>query len=315
MWNDPAGLPPFRRKDGKDHQLTDADIRRLLANGVLVRLAHGLLVGYRRGELAIEKPAELALRVQAMQRRYPIGYAGFRTAAALHRLWLIGGSGPVHLVRVRGYPREKHDVLVETADLPPEHRCVVEGVAATSLVRTTVDVCGRLEPGEGLSIIDSALRRGATKIELEAVCEFFDLHDGSRVRELVALGDPASQSALESVSRWLFHEARLPPPELQTLIGDAGGPFASVDFYWKREGVVGESDGLLKYDNDPDDPVKAELESNALRREKLRQERLERMGLIVVRWTFDDAVNHPHNVVERVRDALQRGARRRSGAA
>src|SRR4051794_16678216 len=148
MWDDYAGLPPFRRRDAGEHGLTDADVRRLTKHGVLVRLAHGLLAGYRRRELAVELPEQVALRVQAMQRRYPIGVAGCRTAGALHGLWIVGHSGPVHLLRVKGFPREKHDVWVETTILPPEHRCVVAGVVATSRERTTVDLAQRLDPGE-----------------------------------------------------------------------------------------------------------------------------------------------------------------------
>jgi very-short-patch-repair endonuclease len=117
------------------------------------------------------------------------------------------------------------------------------------------------------------------------------------------LADDQSQSALESMSRWLFHARKLPMPEIQVLIGDDTDPFALADFYWREAGVIGEADGLLKYDGSPD----------ALRKEKLRQERLERLGFIVVRWTFDDLMNRPNEVVARVRDAIQRGLRKRSG--
>lgn len=303
MWDDHAGLPPFRRGDAGDYGLTDADVRRLLNHGVLIRLAHGLLAGYRRKELAVEEPSQVGLRVQAMQRRYPIAIAGYRTAAALHTLWIVGHSGPVHLLRERGFPREKHDVWVETASLPPHHRCVVEGVVATTIERTTVDLAQRLDGGEALALVDSALRSGVTKDQLFAMCDALCIDAKAWVRGPISLGDDRSESALESMSRWLFHDNRLPAPELQALLGDDDGPFASVDFYWKDEGVVGEADGMLKYDETPE----------ALRAEKLRQERIERMGLIVVRWTWADIMNKPALTVRRVREALIRGAARRAG--
>jgi hypothetical protein len=74
MWNDYAGLPPFRRRDAADYGLTEADVRRLLLHGTLIRLAHGLLAGYRRRELAEEDPQQLAIRVQAMHVAIPSGW-------------------------------------------------------------------------------------------------------------------------------------------------------------------------------------------------------------------------------------------------
>jgi hypothetical protein len=304
VWNDYAGLPPFRRIDAPQHGLTDADVRRLLARGVLVRLAHGLLAGYRRPELACDAPQAVALRVQAMQRRYPIAVAGYRTAAALHELWLVGHVGPVHLVRARGWPREKHDVLVSTAALPAEHLCVVAGVAATTVGRTVVDLADALSGGEALAVADSALRAGLTTAALHSTAAELGYSSTGHLHRVLSMASADSQSALESMSRWLFYVSRIPRPEIQVLIGDGEGPFALVDFFWREHGVIGEADGLLKYDGAKD----------ALREEKRRQERLERRGFTVVRWGFEDVVNHQAATVARVRSALARGEVRRRPA-
>jgi very-short-patch-repair endonuclease len=53
---------------------------------------------------------------------------------------------------------------------------------------------------------------------------------------------------------------------------------------------------------------------DALRKEKIRQERLERMGFIVMRWGFDDVTDRPAGTVARVRAALDRGAARQRWA-
>src|SRR5690349_1830614 len=47
MWNDVAGLPPFRRDQAPDW-LTDAHIRRALRAGDLVAGRRGVLLGRRR---------------------------------------------------------------------------------------------------------------------------------------------------------------------------------------------------------------------------------------------------------------------------
>jgi hypothetical protein len=314
MWDDHAGLPPFRRCEADQFGLTDADVRRLLGHGVLVRLAHGLIAGYRRPELAEDEVHRLALRAQAMQRRYPDAAAGMQTAAALHRLWLVGPQGPVRLLRTRGYPRRKPDVVVETVALPAEDITVVEGVVTTSLERTTIDLLPRLAGGEALALADSALRAGAKPAELARLASEFGYFSDSFVVRVLNEANPLSQSALESMSRWLFLIAGVPKPELQVLLGDDVGPFALVDFLWREQGVVGEADGLLKYDEDLRDgrPDNADVRQlgklDVLREEKLRQERLEQMGLIVVRWGWDGVVNESARTVSRVRSALARGS-------
>ena len=77
-----------------------------------------------------------------------------------------------------------------------------------------------------------------------------------------------------------------------------------VDFYWEEFGVVGEADGLLKYDDD----------ETAGRREKIRELDIEDVDLDVVRWTWDQVWRTPDLVVAKVRRALERGRRRRRTA-
>jgi very-short-patch-repair endonuclease len=101
-----------------------------------------------------------------------------------------------------------------------------------------------------------------------------------------------------------FHQQGLPAPELQYPLGDPDRPTAIVDFFWEEFGVVGEADGLLKYDD--------EEERLSLREEKLRQEAIEEMGFIVVRWTWDDIWRRPDWVERRLRNAFREGARRRA---
>jgi hypothetical protein len=60
--------------------------------------------------------------------------------------------------------------------------------------------------------------------------------------------------------------------------------------------------------------IKYDETSEALRAEKLRQERLEELGFIVVRWGFADVTERPDLTIARVRSALARGSARRSQA-
>lgn len=96
----------------------------------------------------------------------------------------------------------------------------------------------------------------------------------------------------------------LPAPMLQARIRDECGRFvARVDFYWPEFGVVGEADGAMKY-----------TDRTVLIAEKHRQEALEELGLIVVRWSWDDVIHRPRVLQTRLARAFERGQLRdRSG--
>jgi very-short-patch-repair endonuclease len=121
-----------------------------------------------------------------------------------------------------------------------------------------------------------------------------------RAREVVSFADGRAESPLESISRVAFREMGLPVPELQVPLGVP--PVGIVDFYWEDYGVVGEADGLLKYADEAPD---------SLRAEKLRQEALEDLGFIVVRWTWEQIWRQPDWVEMRLRKAFRKGAERR----
>jgi len=92
--------------------------------------------------------------------------------------------------------------------------------------------------------------------------------------DAAALADSRSESVLESVSRLKLVQFDIECPEPQQLVRDQGGqPVGRVDFGWAELGVVGEADGLGKY-----------AEHEVLTAEKIRQESLEQLGLVVVRW-------------------------------
>ncbi|MFI5100495.1 MAG: hypothetical protein ACHQE5_08270 [Actinomycetes bacterium] len=112
------------------------------------------------------------------------------------------------------------------------------------------------------------------------------------------LGDPASESPLESLAHVCQHEAGLPRPLTQVCLYDDDGFIGRVDDFWPQYATVGESDGLLKY-----------AHQDVLRAEKLRQWRLERAGLQVVRVINRDVTVDVVRTVARYRAAFDRGLR------
>ncbi len=107
------------------------------------------------------------------------------------------------------------------------------------------------------------------------------------------LADPRRESPTESLSYAHFLLAELPAPQPQQRILTRAGTFFA-DFAWEEHRLLGEADGLGKYDG-------AEVA-----RERQRQEALEGAGWRVVRWTYPEIAHRPEVVVARVTAALRR---------
>jgi hypothetical protein len=301
--HDPAGLPPFRRRDAIRHGLEDRQVRRLLAAGELHTLRHGVLVGQRRVQLCADDPRQLhALHAAACQ--LVLGRNALvsqESAGWLHGLPALGPRPDVvRLTRPTGACRTLRGAKVRVCPVPPDHAGCALGLPATSLARTVVDLARELPRADAVVAADAALRAGCRRADLEAVlrdCWTWRGIDGAGW--VVGFADRRAESPLESLSRVVFAAGGLPAADLQVRLGD-DWLLGVVDFYWRAHGVVGEADGLLKYDGDP----------QALRREKLRQELLEEAGFVVVRWGWEDITARPQATVERVRRALARGRAR-----
>jgi very-short-patch-repair endonuclease len=109
----------------------------------------------------------------------------------------------------------------------------------------------------------------------------------------VQLADGRSESPLESLARLCLVDGGLPLPDLQVRVDTDGGPYR-VDMLYRKQRVIIELDGLLKYRNDP----------RALVAEKRRQEHLERAGYRVIRLLWEDVLHRPAETLARVRAAL-----------
>jgi very-short-patch-repair endonuclease len=123
---------------------------------------------------------------------------------------------------------------------------------------------------------DAALReRLVTREAIDAVLAAAAGWPGVRqARTVLALADQRGESALESLTRLRLHDDGFPIPDLQVWIGKD-----RVDMLFPEQRLILEIDGLAKYAGD------------ALRREKLRETRLRRLGYRVERVTWDDIVN------------------------
>jgi very-short-patch-repair endonuclease len=178
----------------------------------------------------------------------------------------------------------------------------MRGLAVTAPARTIADCLRHLDPADAVALADAAVRAGSVTVDdVRAVLASQRRWPFTQVAALaLLLVDGRRESSLESRSAVVLHRAGLPPPAPQVSIHDQVGRFVGrVDFAWLEQGVVGEADGRVKYvDGDAVRVVEAEKE---------RQSRLEALGLVVVRWGWRDLEGSAPRMVERVREALERG--------
>jgi hypothetical protein len=272
-------------------------LQALITDGVLRRLRRGVVVGACVAERA-ESDRQVAhgLRLNTLLLSYNDLVASHQSAALLLQLPLL--DLPPHAVatRSRGAWRGGATSRVRIAPLPTHHLTVVDDSRCTTAARTFVDIA-RSEPFRDAVVVgDAVLRDRCDQRTLRQVlAECATWADVGKARLALDFLDARSESPLESVSRAIMHEHELPPPEPQVVIKVDPVTGYRLDFFWKEQGVVGEADGMNKYDD-----------IAALRAEKVRQERLERLGLTVVRWNWREMMVETDTTITRIRRALNR---------
>lgn len=317
-WDPPT--TPFRLEHVAALGVTREMLRTGLANGTLTRLGHGVLIATTA--LACDPVGTHLQGAQALQLTRPRAFVSHHTAALASDVPLpsteAAAASPPAFIQPAGPTARSLDtprLRLRVRALPRGHRTQhPSGLLGTTILRTAVDVAAELTLPEVLIPLDGAARAlllerhgsaglqpgpalerrtAALRAELRAVAAIAAprLAD-TALQRAIDLTSALRASALESLSYGHFLLAGLPEPEFQVPIQTPVGRFFP-DFLWRGHRVIGEADGLAKYQS-PDD----------LRREKLRQEALEEQGFLVVRWTWPQLTASPGQVVARVRRAL-----------
>ena len=275
-------------------------MRRLISEGVVVRMRRGVLVGACLLEHSRDD-ARLAhsLALQALQIAYPDAVASHESAVLRWGLPLLRMPAWPIVTRARGAWRGGDGGRVRVAPLPPHHVCAIAATGCTSLPRTVVDVARSLPFRDAVVVGDAALRRGCSVGELAAMLtDCAPWADLGGARRSIAFLDARAESPLESVSRAIFRERGLPAPELQYEITVDGEDFR-VDFYWRRHRTIGEADGRSKYSLDPD-----RRPDEVAWLEKLREDKLRDAGYRFVRWTYGQMLGRTDETLARIERRL-----------
>lgn len=295
--------------------LSAGRIRRLVRDGALVRLRPGVYAPTATVTSLVRAPRDQKTRQageQLLGLAATLAVTGsraagsHRSAALAYGLGLVG-RGLESVTEITRAPGDQGSyagrlgVLVHMAALPADHVVSYRGVLMTSVPRTVIDLARMLPFAEGVAVADSALHAGLTsKSELAAVIVDCPRWPGlQRAREVTAFSDARSESVLESLSRAVFHQAGLPPPDLQVWVGDDGEVIGRVDFLWRRHNTIGEADGAFKYQT----PARARTQLE-------RDARLRAAGYEVVHFTWPQITRAPAQVVDEIRVAFRRSATR-----
>lgn len=278
-------------------------LRRLVDDGVLVRMTRGLVVGGCIAE-AVEGDGgrRNLLHLDVLQQRYPDAAAGHESAALVLGLPVL--SVPTHAVglRAQGAWRSEPTCRIRIAPLPAHHVGVVDGRRTTLTPRTVVDVSRIGDLRAACVVGDAAMRRGCSRDMLQrTVDECAQWCDVGKARRAIELFDERAESAFESVSRATMYLYDVPMPELQVWVQGASGAWYRVDFLWRAKRLIGEADGMAKYLDDPRLAPK-----HVLRAEKERQEDLGDNGYDFVRWRYGPLVRQPAETMDRILRRLSR---------
>ena len=185
--------------------------------------------------------------------------------------------------------------------LAEAHLTVVDGIPTVDLATAALTTAAQSELMWAVATLDALLWRDSTQqARLSDLVEDWHRIKGiGTVRKAMDLTRTGAQTPLESISRFRLVQAGLPEPMLQFPVFDADGLIGYADMAWPDHKVIGEADGLLKYQDRSD-----------LIAEKAREDRLRAQGWIVVRWTWDEMLRRPHVVIARIVRAMEIAARR-----
>lgn len=277
---------PSTRGDAAAAGLTDWHLR----HRDVVRLS-------RDTYLPVGDLPDLSDRLPAILRTAPAGaVVSHHTAAALWRVEipLVERVQPAHLTVPPGSrARNRRDRVIHRGALDPGDVIRMWSLPVTTPARTWRDLAAVLPSAALLAVTDQLVEGHSNRAELQQALDDRPTGRGAaRARAVLPLADHRAESPMESVLRWLVHDAGLPRPELQHAVRDAAGIFARADLAWPARKVVVEFDGDVHRERG--------VFVNDLR----RQNRLVAAGWTVLRFSSADVLGHPERVIAAIRGAL-----------
>ncbi|MGV1035631.1 MAG: hypothetical protein ACOYD0_01230 [Candidatus Nanopelagicales bacterium] len=322
------GTNPFTLAQAQTVGVTRAQLRTAERRGLVTRVQRDsyLLPEFSGTKTATRDHHLQQCRVVALAA--PGSVISHHSAALLHDLSsgrpsLDPGNDRVHVTIHKTHRSGAPLYDVSSSRLPPDHIVSVDGLLVTSVARTALDLARINRLPLGQAPVDAAARMiisgnvDASEVPLSlresvqasaqrtrAIQELWTAADHMRgfagiayARDAIDLCEPASESALESVSRWQMCHAGVPLPNIGTLVRGASGSTYYADFLWQEFKIIGEADGESKY-----------TDRRVLVAEKHREDDLRAAGWNFVRWNWHEAFQEPHLMLDKLAMAFRNAA-------
>lgn len=178
------------------------------------------------------------------------------------------------------HPTPRPGIRFVRSRLTDDDVTTVDGLVVTNEVRTAFDLARRGNLEEGLVATDALCRQ--LRLAPARILDYTEQHRRLRgsplARTVLTLTDPRSRSTGESRFRFVWVViAGLPRPQCNPYVVDEDGTVVAMpDLLDEGTGLVGEYDGS------------SHLEATAHTDDNDREERMEDLGLVVVRATSID---------------------------
>ncbi len=311
-----TNLTVFRRADMAAWGIDPASARTYIRQGLWVRLHRGVYADADVYTACRSDPERLhRLMTRAAIMALPVPAAAFGPTSGVFHYLPRQGAVPAVVTLVRDpdadrralrrrvvRPSELDAVQVHGFRLQPEDVIRVDGVATVTREIAAITTAASGCEEWAVAVLDAvAWQRPEVLAEFAAQVERWSRLRGiGVVRRALPLVRCGAQSPFESLSRVRLVAGGIPEPRLQVPFYDANGLIGYADMTWDGPRVIGECDGLVKYEARAD-----------VVREKLREDRLRALGFTVVRWTWRELMSDPAAVRARVRHAFGQSDRPR----
>jgi very-short-patch-repair endonuclease len=228
------------------------------------------------------------------------------TAAPALALRAVRGFhlGDVRVVTGRRPPRSALPGVEETFRLPEHHRTTVDGIPTATVARALFDLASECSPVRLRHSTDAALAANQVTVpELEQVLA--DLAERGRhgsaemrlvIEERLGVYRPPT-TELESAFLDLVRSAGLPEPDRQVNLGSRLAWIGQVDFVWRAQRIIVETDGSGTHDSITDRQA-----------DERRDRALEAAGWTVLRFSWIDVIYRPTSVRRILQRALAAAA-------
>jgi hypothetical protein len=292
----------LRSRDAASHGLTRHELSRPWWESPTrgVRVPAGSLDGVAarcRAALEVLPPAAAFSHVTALR------LLGIEVPWRLDRSTAEPDAGPgerLHVVVPRRELRpQREDLVAHTCTQPALAVMTWHGIPVTTPAQTWLHLSHGLSVNELVVLGDAMTRRRdpATSPDRlrDLIAATHKLRGVVKARAAIEHVVAGTDSSMESRTRMILVEARLPCPRVNVPAVDESGRFLALpDMSYPALRIAIEYDGDV-HRTDP----------GTWRRDVERRQRLEEAGWLIITVTADDVIRHPGRLVSRVQRAFE----------